>query len=82
MPFEGSLRPNSHNVICDRTGFKIKAYDSRKEWNGLRVRKESWEPRHPQDKITSIKDNQSVHDPRVFNTPRFLERNQIKPEDL
>jgi hypothetical protein len=71
-----------HNVICDRTGFKIKASNSRKEWNGLRVREQSWEPRHPQDKITSVVDNQSVYDPRPDSPSRFLEVNQIQPSDL
>ena len=39
----------SNYEICDRTGFKVPAGTLRKEWNGLMVRPESWEPRHPQD---------------------------------
>lgn len=58
------LKHGSHNVICDRSGFKIKAEDSRKEWTGLRVDKKFWEPRHPQDKLRLYEDNQRVPDPR------------------
>ena len=39
----------SWNLICDRCGFKMKHYDSMKEWNGFVVCKECWEPRHTLD---------------------------------
>lgn len=50
--------------ICDRTGFKVRASTTRKEWNGLIVRDKSWEPRHSQDFVQGVQDNQSVPDPR------------------
>lgn len=34
---------------CDRTGFILPANKLKKTWDGLWVRPESWEPRHPQD---------------------------------
>lgn len=71
-----------HNIICDRSGFKIKFSDSRKEWNGLRVDKRFWEPRHPQDKIRSVRDDQSVVDPRPDQEPVFVDTNQVQPGDL
>lgn len=36
-------------AICDRCGFRFKSTQLRKEWQGLMVCKECWEPRHPQD---------------------------------
>ncbi len=75
-------RPGSWNRICDRTGFKIKAEDTRKEWNNLIVRKESWEPRHPQDLIRSKPDHQQVPDPRTPQPDVFLATNEVKAEDL
>ena len=54
----------SHNVICDRSGFKIKAGQTRLEWNGSRVRLEDWERRHPQDFLRAVPDHQAVDDPR------------------
>lgn len=42
-------RPGSHYVTCDRTGLKTRVEDIRREWTGALVRKDWWEPRHPQD---------------------------------
>lgn len=52
------------NVLCDRCGFKYKARQLRKEWNGLRVcsgagTNDCWEPRHPQDKVRGKVDRQA-----------------------
>lgn len=33
--------------ICQRTGFKVPAHQLQREWTGLLVREQSWEPRHP-----------------------------------
>ena len=33
--------------ICQRTGFKVKASDTVREWTGLIVRSQSCDPRHP-----------------------------------
>lgn len=54
------LKRGSHNAICDRCGFKYKAEQIKKEWNGLRVCKECWEPRHPQEFVRGRKDDSSV----------------------
>jgi len=47
-----------NNVICDRCGFKYKASQLKKEWNGLWTCPFDWEPRHPQDLIKSKHDDQ------------------------
>ena len=54
----------AHNVICDRTGFKVKSTEVRKEWNHSVVRREDYEARHPQDFVRGVRDDQSVSDPR------------------
>ncbi len=54
----------SHNVICDRCGFKYKHFDTKKEWTGLIVCTKCWEHRHPQDFVRGVRDQQSVRDPR------------------
>jgi hypothetical protein len=51
-------RHGDNNVICDRCGFKYKASDLKREWNGLYTCKFDWEPRHPQDLIKSKHDDQ------------------------
>lgn len=43
------FREGDYNVVCGRSGFKVKRSDCRKEWNGLLVDKRFWKPRHPQD---------------------------------
>lgn len=48
-------------VICDRCGWKRWNYELRKEWNGLMVCRDTcWEPRHPQDFVRGVPDEQSV----------------------
>jgi hypothetical protein len=53
-----------YNVISDRDGGKYKRSECRKEWNGLLVHRDEWEPRHPQDFVKGVKDDMSVPDPR------------------
>lgn len=66
--------PGDHNIICDRTGQKIKRSEARKEWNNMIVRKRSWEPRHPQDLLRSRPDRQQVPDPRSESTDVFFKQ--------
>lgn len=75
-------KPGEHNVVCDRTGFKIKSGDSVKEWNGLRVRSQSFEARHPQDKQKAVSDNQTVRDARPRATHVFVGTNEVTAADL
>lgn len=37
------------NTIDDVTGFKVKLSDTMLRWDGMRVTKENWEERQPQD---------------------------------
>lgn len=76
------LKLGDWNQICDRTGFKVKASGTRKEWNGLIVRRESFEERQPQDYLRSFEDHQAVPDPRSEATDTFLGDNEVKAADL
>lgn len=58
--------------ICDRTGFKIRDVGTKKEWNGLIVRNQSWEPRQPQDFVQGVADDQSVTEPRPRQVNQFI----------
>lgn len=54
----------THNVLCDRCGFKYKARQLRLEWNGLRTcsgggTNDCWEVRHPQDFVKGKVDKQT-----------------------
>jgi hypothetical protein len=57
-------KPGDHWVIDDRTGRKIRASESKREWNGLIVHKDGWEPRHPQDLVRGRLDRMAVPDAR------------------
>tara|TARA_R110000796_G_scaffold40142_3_gene99577 strand:+ start:8290 stop:9069 length:780 start_codon:yes stop_codon:yes gene_type:complete len=51
--------------ISDRSGFRYRLRDMRKEWNGLLVGKDEWEEKHPQlHPLRSRADRQALRDPR------------------
>jgi hypothetical protein len=56
--------PGDYLVICDRTGMVRYRSECEYEWNGLLVWEKSWEPRHPQDFVHGVADDQSVPDAR------------------
>jgi hypothetical protein len=64
--------PGSFYRICDRTGFKIRAGRTRKEWTTHIVRDASYEARQPQDLVRGVPDLQSVPEPRPRSTDVFL----------
>ncbi len=73
----------SNNLICDRTGFKVSVKEGlRKEWTGRMVRKESWEPRHPQDFYRGKSREKQKGSERPEQEDVFLTTNQVQPEDL
>lgn len=67
-----TYRPGDNWAICDLTGKKVLMSDTRKTWDGLRVWKEVWYSRNPQDFIRAIPDRMQVHDAR----PRPADVNQ------
>ena len=67
------LREHDFNRICDQCGFKFKASETRKQWDGLIVCNSCYEPRHPQDFVRGRRDRQRVPDPRPQSlTPTFV----------
>lgn len=63
--------PGSFWRTCERTGFRVRAEDSKKEWTGLIVRREVWEQRHPQDFVRAVNDDQTVPDARPAPVMEF-----------
>lgn len=64
--------PGDFYRICERTGFKVRAFHTRKEWTGRIVRDQSFEMRHPQDFVRGVEDKQAAPDPRPRQTDTFL----------
>ena len=54
------LKWGDWNAICQSCGFKYKASQLRKRWDGLMVCPEDFELRHPQDLIKHPKEDTSV----------------------
>lgn len=73
---------DDYRVICDRTGFKLWASECKLEWNGAFVRRESWEPRQPQDLIRAFPDPQAVPIPRPEGGDRFITNVAVTWDDL
>lgn len=48
------------NAICDTCGFKFKASEMKKKWDGTMVCEADWEQRHPQDFLRVRGDNPAV----------------------
>jgi len=69
---EWNYVPGEYWVVCDRCGFKVRRKDSLMEWNGLRVCKDDWEIRHPQDFVRGTFDKQTVWNPRPQPTDTFV----------
>jgi hypothetical protein len=64
MARDKKAKLGEHLVTCDRSGRVIYASDARREWNGLLVHKDYWEPRHPQEFVRGVRDRQAVSDAR------------------
>lgn len=58
--------------ICDRSGRKVRASQTVKQWDGLIVAFDEYEDRHPQDFVRGRKDNQAVPDARPEPVDAFL----------
>lgn len=56
MAINRATKSYEYNVLCDVCGFKKKASQVRKRWDGFMVCKEDWEPRHSLDFYTTKND--------------------------
>jgi len=63
-----------YNATCQRCGGKFKASECELEWTGLFVCKETcYEPRHPQDFVRGVKEDQTVPIASPPPPPIFVE---------
>jgi hypothetical protein len=56
--------PGDNWCICDLSGIQVLQSQTVKTWDGLRVKKEYWYPRHPQLDVRGIPDHMEVVDGR------------------
>lgn len=70
------------NAVCDCCGFDFKQSQLRKRWDGAMVCAKDWEPRHPQDSVKARPERSIVKNARPGAEPRFLQPNEVSPDDL
>lgn len=61
----------------DRSGFRYRLRDMIKEWNGLKVGPDEYEPKHPQ-----LEPNHPGPDPTALYQPRSDSRSEVTVENL
>lgn len=72
---QNRLIVGDHNAICDVCGWKYKASDLRKRWDGYMVCDKDWEPRHPQDFLRAVQDQAPLPWTRPQPTDTFVQVN-------
>jgi len=60
MPRPPGFHPGDWLAACFQCGRERLASTMRKHWQGYWVCPEHWEPRHPQDFVRGVKDDQTV----------------------
>jgi hypothetical protein len=66
------FKPGSFYRVDDRSGFAVRAEHTRKQWNNIIVRLQSFEERQPQDFVRGRRDDQTVPEPRPRQVNQFL----------
>lgn len=72
--------PGDNWVVCDRCGFDYRRSAVSREWTGLMVCKDCWDPK-PIWPATPV-DHQSVENARPVQPENFLAPGDVNPEDL
>jgi hypothetical protein len=74
-------RPGDFYRICDVCGFKVRASETKKRWDGMIVCLPDWEPRHPQESVRGKTDKQAVRDARP-EAPDVFTTTPVTQDDL
>lgn len=77
-----SFTLGDYYVRCHRTGFKVLRSECAREWNGLLVRRDSFETRHPQDFVRGRPEDSAGEDQTGDPVVTFLATNEVKSTDL
>lgn len=74
--------PGNHWLICDITGLKIRRSRAVKTHDGLMVRRDQDDGRHPQEDVRSRADNPRVNNARPRPVDVFLSPGDVTEDDL
>lgn len=75
-------RKGDWKAVCDACGFDFYASELRLRWDGMRVCRDDWEPRHPQDFLRGRRDDQTVPWTRPPGTDQQITVNPLDPDDV
>ncbi len=70
------------NAICDRCGFRYRASELKRNWQGLRVCAEDFEPRNSQEFVRGVKPDKAPCGAKAIGEYVFLEPNEVTADDL
>ena len=76
------LKLGDWNALCDVCGFKFKASELKRRWDGYMVCDADYEQRHPQDLIRLKPDRQAVPWARPVPTDEFVVVAPVDPNSL
>ena len=74
--------PGDHLVICDVSGQKALRSECVRRWDGLIVKREFAEPRHPLDHERPPPIERGIIDARPPGDPVYLNDGDVTAEDL
>ena len=74
---DNRLELGTWNAICDVCGFKHKANELKKRWDGLMVCEKDYEPRHISDLYKAPVENQWIPWSRPQGTDTFITVNTV-----
>jgi hypothetical protein len=75
-------KQGDYNVICDRTGQKVKRSRCVKQWDNLIVLQSHAEERHPQDLLPPGRASKPLEDARPEPSDTFLNAGDVTVDDL
>ena len=76
------LKVGDWNAICDVCGFKFKASQLKKRWDGFMVCDKDWERRHPQDFLKAKPDSPTPPWTRPVVPDDFVEFGPVDGDSL
>ena len=75
------LKLGSWNARCSMCGFKFKAEELTKNWQGMMRCRRCQETRHPQEYVRAVVDNQTPPWTQSLDTPTYVEVSQVITTD-
>lgn len=75
-------REGDWNAVCDVCGFKFKASQLKRMWNGLRVCREDFECRNAQEFVRGVPADKAPYGSKAIGEYTFLSPNQVTADDL